>query len=277
MFLNSLPPEWVKYVINVRFSKNLANDHYDTLFDHLQQYKGIVNASRAKRDVKTHDPLALVVNTYERDAICDDQEDSLTIEMMLLARVITQQMLGMVIDMQEGQWLIKESLLRLGLFRRRLEMEMFRGFYEPWLIQEMVQMFSVTTAMPKVIILENVQSQGFTIPSILLNKCCLQKKMKLGLFSLMNKMIFLPADASKIDELEDLSATVCMMARIQQADNDSEKARTYDSTFISKHEQHEIIKPTVGNDQINSDIIFDDPNVEVNDGKVEDDKNAHDQ
>ncbi|GJX23777.1 hypothetical protein Tco_0228222 [Tanacetum coccineum] len=35
--------------------------------------------------------------------------------------------------------------------------------------------------------------------------------------------------------------------------------------------------PTIGEDQINSDIIFDDPNVEVNDGRVENDKNDHDQ
>nr|GEY30247.1 hypothetical protein [Tanacetum cinerariifolium] len=41
-------------------------------------------------------------------------------------------------------------------------------------------------------------------------------------------------------------------------------------------EQHEIIKHTIGNDQINSDIIFDYPNVEFNDGKAEHDKNAHD-
>ncbi|GKF44604.1 hypothetical protein Tco_0131156 [Tanacetum coccineum] len=87
------------------------------LFDHLQQYEGLVNASRAKRAAKTHDPLALVANTYasssfsrsplpyyvthppsmvdydddyQGDVVCDDQDDSLTIAMMLLARAITQ-------------------------------------------------------------------------------------------------------------------------------------------------------------------------------------------
>nr|GEX65754.1 hypothetical protein [Tanacetum cinerariifolium] len=116
-FLNSLQLEWYKYVTNVRLSKNLAEDSYDTLFDHLKQNEGIVNASRAKRYAKTHDPLALVANTYASssssrssldyyvthpplvigydddyrgEAICDDQEDSLTTAMMLIARAITQ-------------------------------------------------------------------------------------------------------------------------------------------------------------------------------------------
>ncbi|GKB59484.1 hypothetical protein Tco_0915670 [Tanacetum coccineum] len=54
-----------------------------------RQYEGIVNASRAKRAAKTHDPLALVANTYAK-AICDDQEYSLTTTMMFLSRAITQ-------------------------------------------------------------------------------------------------------------------------------------------------------------------------------------------
>ncbi|GJU53314.1 hypothetical protein Tco_1227028 [Tanacetum coccineum] len=79
-------------------------------------FSRIVNASRAKRVAKTHDPLALVANiyasssssrspgtyyvthppivvnyddVYQGDVICDDQEDSLTIAMMLLSRAIT--------------------------------------------------------------------------------------------------------------------------------------------------------------------------------------------
>nr|GEU56084.1 hypothetical protein [Tanacetum cinerariifolium] len=57
---------------------------------HYEQYEGIVNAPRAKRTAKTHDLLALVVHTYAREEICEDQEDNLTTAMMLLARAITQ-------------------------------------------------------------------------------------------------------------------------------------------------------------------------------------------
>nr|GEV53767.1 hypothetical protein [Tanacetum cinerariifolium] len=107
----------VQICANVCLAKNFKTDTYDMLFNHLQQYEGLVNASRAKRTAKTHDPLALVANThasssssrspeayyvthppfvvdydndYLGDEVCDDQEDSLTTIMMLLARAITQ-------------------------------------------------------------------------------------------------------------------------------------------------------------------------------------------
>ncbi|GJV57222.1 hypothetical protein Tco_1458227 [Tanacetum coccineum] len=126
----------------------------------------------------------------------------------------------------------------------------------------------------------------------------LAKKDEAGVILSNEENDFLLADASEIEELEELSANICMIARIQKADSDSEDGPSYDSAFISEvqdpstsfmnplysrgdheqtyPEQQEIIKPTIGNDQINSDIIFDDPNVEFNDGKVKHDKNAHD-
>ncbi|GJV57221.1 hypothetical protein Tco_1458226 [Tanacetum coccineum] len=114
-FLNCLQLEWYKYVTKVRLAKNLKTNTYDILFDHLQQYEGLVNASISKRAAKTHDPLALVANTYanssssrspayyvthppsvvdydddyQGDVVCDDQEDSLTTTMMIIARAIT--------------------------------------------------------------------------------------------------------------------------------------------------------------------------------------------
>nr|GEW09750.1 hypothetical protein [Tanacetum cinerariifolium] len=96
---------------------------------------------------------------------------------------------------------------------------------------------------------------------------------------------FLLADASEIKEFEDLNDIVCMMAQIQQANNDSKNGPIYDFDFVSDvsdppmsfineiypkidhekryHEQQEIIKPTIDDDQINGDIIFDDPNAET--------------
>ncbi|GJX75135.1 hypothetical protein Tco_0313730 [Tanacetum coccineum] len=88
------------------------------------------------------------------------------------------------------------------------------------------------------------------------------------------------------------------MARIQQAKTDSDERPSNESAFISEvqtpstsfmnplfsksnheqtyHEQPKIINFTNGDDQIISEIIFDDPNIEVNDGSVEHDKSAHD-
>ncbi|GJS86575.1 hypothetical protein Tco_0769211 [Tanacetum coccineum] len=62
-FLNSLQPEWLKYVTQVRLAKQLTVDSFDDLFDYLSQYEKLVNASRAKKLEKSHDPLALVAHT----------------------------------------------------------------------------------------------------------------------------------------------------------------------------------------------------------------------
>ncbi|GKD71798.1 hypothetical protein Tco_1325888 [Tanacetum coccineum] len=62
-FLNSLQPEWLKYVTQVRLAKRLTVDTFDDLFDYLQQFEKLINVSRAKKLEKSHDPLALVAHT----------------------------------------------------------------------------------------------------------------------------------------------------------------------------------------------------------------------
>ncbi|GJU09829.1 hypothetical protein Tco_1132225 [Tanacetum coccineum] len=113
-FLNCLQPEWLKYVTQVYFTKRLREDSYDDLFDYLQQFEKLVNASRAKKFEKLRDPLMLVAHTgsssrtkspyyvthpssvvdydddYQGDTIQNSSEDPLTSAMILLARAITQ-------------------------------------------------------------------------------------------------------------------------------------------------------------------------------------------
>ncbi|GJZ20737.1 hypothetical protein Tco_0557327 [Tanacetum coccineum] len=65
-FLNSLQPEWLKYVTQIRLAKQLTVDSFDDLFyylDYLQQFEKLVNVSREKKLEKSHDPLALVAHT----------------------------------------------------------------------------------------------------------------------------------------------------------------------------------------------------------------------
>ncbi|GKG38103.1 hypothetical protein Tco_0457326, partial [Tanacetum coccineum] len=45
---------------------------------------------------------------------------------------------------------------------------------------------------------------------------------------------FLFADASRMEEIKELSTNICLMARIQPADNTSDAGPSYDSAFISK-------------------------------------------
>ncbi|GKF04068.1 hypothetical protein Tco_0034736, partial [Tanacetum coccineum] len=99
--------------------------------------------------------------------------------------------------------------------------------------------------------------------------------------------------------LWELNAAVIMMARIQPINDKSNAKPTYDAEFIyevnasqvdmingllskNDHEQrhYEKLETLIHKsdvDQINYDIIFDDPYVVNNSGKVERDTNAHDQ
>ncbi|GJU05064.1 integrase, catalytic region, zinc finger, CCHC-type containing protein [Tanacetum coccineum] len=97
---------------------------------------------------------------------------------------------------------------------------------------------------------------------------------------------------------EELNAAVIMMARIQPTDDKSNAKPTYDAEFISEvnasqvymingllsksdheqchHEKLETIIHTFVDDQIDSDIIFDDLYVDNNSGQAEHDTNVHD-
>ncbi|GJS51765.1 retrovirus-related pol polyprotein from transposon TNT 1-94 [Tanacetum coccineum] len=81
-FLNSLQPEWLKYVTQVRLAKRQV-DSFDDLFDYLSQFEKLVNTSREKKLEKSHDPLALVAHT-------DPSIDYVFYPFLLLAKAITQ-------------------------------------------------------------------------------------------------------------------------------------------------------------------------------------------
>ncbi|GJX99548.1 hypothetical protein Tco_0356567 [Tanacetum coccineum] len=290
--LTSMFEQWNKYVINVLLSKNLGKDPYDVLFDHLQQYEGLLNASRAKRAANTYDLLALVANTYARsssswspptyyvthpslvmgydndyqgEAICNDQEDSLTTAMMLLACAITQRYSTPI-----------NNHLRTSSNTRN---------------QAVVEDDHVDIQS------KNVGNSGHYARDCPKPRVCnskyfqeqilLVRKDEAGIMLKDEQNEFILEDACKIEEFEVLSATVCIMAQIQQEGSDSKNEPDYDYEFISEvshpsmsfinkfnsksdheqnyHEQPGIIKSTIGDDQTISDIIFDDPNVEVND------------
>nr|GFB01824.1 hypothetical protein [Tanacetum cinerariifolium] len=101
---------------------------------------------------------------------------------------------------------------------------------------------------------------------------------------------FLFADASRMKEIKDLRANICLMARIQPTSHSFNVGPSYDSAFVSKvqsssiNENEEqmypthtkIINGTIGDDQIDSNIIFDTPNGNVNSGSVEKDTHVPD-
>ncbi|GJR94721.1 hypothetical protein Tco_0266895 [Tanacetum coccineum] len=170
-------------------------------------------------------------------------------------------MLEIMVELQDTHTMFKKKLLRVAMFRKR------QGMYKEIFKLLPLEMLQIKEGCPGVI-LSNEQND------------------------------FLLVDAAQMEELEKLSVDICMIARIKQENIDSDEGHNYDFAFISEvqtpstnymnplftvnnheqtyHKQPKIIYSTICDDQINSDIIFDDLNMEVNNGSVEHDKYVHD-
>ncbi|GJS97636.1 hypothetical protein Tco_0804604 [Tanacetum coccineum] len=216
-FPNSLQPEWLKYVTQVRLAK-----HFDKL----------VNASRAKKLDKSHDPLALVAHTGS------SSRNTSSYYVTHPTSVVDYD------DEYHGK----------GHYARNC---------------------------PK----PRVRDSKYFMEQIFL-----AKQDKAGVILTDEQNDFLFAGASRMEEIEELSTNICLIARIQPADNTSDVGPSYDSAFISevqsssiKDNQEQmypthtkIINSTIGDDQIDSNIIFDEPNGNVNSGSVEKDTHVPD-
>nr|GEV81671.1 hypothetical protein [Tanacetum cinerariifolium] len=284
----------------VCLAKRLTKDSYDDLFDYLQQFEKLVNASRANQLEKSHDPLALVAHTssssrtttpyyvtypssvvdydddYQGDAIQNNFEDPLTSSMILLACAITQQ------EIIEGNNVQNDS----GNIQRTLQTT---SSGTATIVQ--CYNFSEKGHYARNCPNPRVQDSKYIMEQMLLAK---QDEAVVSLTDEQNDFLF--ADASWMEEIEELSVNICLMARIQPANFDFDKGPSYDSAFLNEvqgpstsyvnplfakdaYEQKyskllKIINNTIGDDQIDSNIIFDEPNEDVCSGSVEYDNNV---
>ncbi|GKE21415.1 hypothetical protein Tco_1432927 [Tanacetum coccineum] len=107
----------------------------------------------------------------------------------------------------------------------------------------------------------------------------------------VRKNDFLFADASRKEEIKELSVNICLIARIQPANIDSDVGPSYDYAFLSEvqtpstsymnplfakdNQEQKYLKQTIIiNNIIDNNIMFDEPNGDVNSSSVEDDNNA---
>ncbi|GKA85624.1 hypothetical protein Tco_0807278 [Tanacetum coccineum] len=60
-FLNSLPPEWRKFVTDVKLDRDLHTRNYDQLYSYLEQQEAHANETRLMRE-RYQDPLAFFAN-----------------------------------------------------------------------------------------------------------------------------------------------------------------------------------------------------------------------
>ncbi|GJV61884.1 copia protein [Tanacetum coccineum] len=289
-FLNCLQHEWLKYVTNDQLAKRLIEDTYDDLFDYLHQYEKLVNASRAKKVEKSHDPLTLVAHTgsssrtpspyyvthpfsvvdydddYQGDAFQNNSEDPLTSAMMLLTHAITQRFSNPTNNRLRTSSNTRNQAIvqtdRENIQSRNSsndDRNTRRSYNDTGNTQRILRTTSLGSAanvqcyncsekghydcnFPK----QKVRDSKYIIEHMLLAK---QDEAGVTLTDEHND--FLVADATRIKEIEELN-------------NQEQKYP----------KQPKIINDTIGDDQIDINIIFDEPKVDVNSGRVEYDNNV---
>ncbi|GJZ99915.1 retrovirus-related pol polyprotein from transposon TNT 1-94, partial [Tanacetum coccineum] len=340
-FLNSLQPEWLKYVTQVRLAKQLTVDSFDDLFDYLSQYEKLVNASRAKKLEKSHDPLALVAHTgsssrntssyyvthpssvvdydeeYQQDDVHNHSEDPLASAMLLLAKAITQNFSNPTNNRLRASSNTRNQAVVQGdrvNIQSKNSGNVGRNNRRAYVQEEVVEGMNATNETANVQRIVRTPTPGNTSTGQCYNcggkghyarncpkprvrdskyfmeQMLLAKQDEAGVILTDEQNDFLFADASRMEEIEELSANICLMARIQPADQNSDDEPSYESAFVSEvqsssiNENDEqmypthtkIINSTIDDDQINSNIQFDSVKGNVNSGSVEKDTHVYD-
>ncbi|GJU35403.1 hypothetical protein Tco_1183757 [Tanacetum coccineum] len=227
---------------------------------------------KAKKVEKSHDPLALVAHTgfssrttspyyvthpssvvdydedYQGDAVQNTSDDPLTSAMILLARAITQRFSNLTNNRLRTSFNTRNQAIvqadRVQIQSRNSGND-GRNTRHSYVQEEVIEGI-------------NVQNDAGNDEA--------------GVILTDEQNDFLFADALRMEEIEELSANICLMARIQPANFGYDKGSSYDYAFLS--EQPKIINNTIGDNQIDSNIIFDEPNEDVNSGSVEYDNNV---
>ncbi|GJX46296.1 reverse transcriptase domain-containing protein, partial [Tanacetum coccineum] len=196
-------------------------DSFDDLFYYLQQFEKLVNASRPKKLEKSHDPLAL-------DDVHNNSEDPLVSAMLLLAKAITQNFSNptnnhlrassntrnqAIIQGDKGMNAPKET----GNVQRTLRTPSSGN-------TSTVQCYNCSG---KGHYARNCPKLRVRYSKYFMEQMLLAKQDKAGVILTDEQNDFLFADASRMEEIEELSANICLMAKIQPADHTSDDGPSY--------------------------------------------------
>ncbi|GJY51105.1 integrase, catalytic region, zinc finger, CCHC-type containing protein [Tanacetum coccineum] len=183
LFLNSLQPEWLKYVTQVHLAKRLTVDTFDDLVYYLQQFEKLVNVSRAKKLEKSHDPLVLIAHTSSSSRKTSSY-------------YVTHP--TSVVDYEDEYQVNIQSRNSGNTSTVQCYNYSGKGHY--------------ARNCPKL----RVRDSKYFMEQMLLAK---QNEAVVILTDEQNDFLF--ANASRMEEIKELSANICLMARIQPADHTS--------------------------------------------------------
>nr|GEV95609.1 hypothetical protein [Tanacetum cinerariifolium] len=245
------------------------------------------------------EPGEALVSVYNREAVQNNFEDPLTSAMILLARAITQRFFNPTNNRLRtssntgNQVIVQGDKVNIQSKNYGNDVKNIRCLYvQEEIIEANVQCYNCSEKghyarnCPK----PRVQDSKYFMEHMLL-----AKHDKEGVILIDEHNDFLFADALRIKEIEELIAK-CLMAKIQPTNFDSDKGLNYDYAFLSEvqtpstsyvnplfakdaqeqkySKQSKIIYNTIGDDQIDSNIIFDAQNGDVNSGSIEYDNNV---
>ncbi|GJT41378.1 hypothetical protein Tco_0941243 [Tanacetum coccineum] len=238
-FLNSLQLEWLKYVTQVRLAKRLTVDTFDDLFDYLQQFEKLVNVSRAKKLEKSDDPLALVAHTgsssrntssyyvthptsvvdyedeYQQDDVHTNSEDPLTSAMLLLARAITQIFSTLTNNRLRTSSNTKNQVIIQGdrvNIQSRNSGNAERNNRRAYVYEEIGEGSNAPNETKNVQRTLRTSSSGNT-STVQCYNC-----NEAGVILTDEQNDFLFADASRMEEIKELSANICLNGQISTSD-----------------------------------------------------------
>ncbi|GKC01343.1 integrase, catalytic region, zinc finger, CCHC-type containing protein, partial [Tanacetum coccineum] len=218
-FLNSLQPEWLKYVTQVRLAKRLIVDTFDDLFYYLHVTPpNLAHTGSSSRNTSSYyvtHPTSVVdyEDEYQQDDVHTNSEDPLTSAMLLLARAITQNFSTPT-----------NNRLRTSSNTRNQA-----------IIQGNTSTVQCYNCSGKGHYARNCPKPRVRDSKYFMEQMLLAKQDEAGVILTDEQNDFLFADASRMEEIEELSANICLMARIQPADNTSDAGPSYDSAFINTH------------------------------------------
>nr|GEY37961.1 retrovirus-related Pol polyprotein from transposon TNT 1-94 [Tanacetum cinerariifolium] len=262
--------------------KRVELDTFDDLFDYLQQFEKVVNTSRAKKLEKSHDLLALVAHTgsssrntssyyvthptsvvdyngeYQQDDIQTNSEDPLTSAMLLLARAVTQNFSNPTNNRLRTSSNTKNQAVI------QCDREVVEGSNETSNVQRTLQNSSLGNTSTvqcyncsgKGHYARNCPKPRVRDSKYFMEQMLVAKQDEAGVILIDEQNDFLYADASRMEKIEDLKfnqpITLLMLGQAM------------------------ILLSTIGDDQIDSNIIFNTPNRNVNSGSVEKDTHVLD-